>query len=219
MGKTNFALRVLEQAFNAGLIDKIATNIKTDDERVTQICYMDDLERWLKTDGRKGILLDELGKHLSRVRFMTELSKLLFDAIQLAGHYNAHFIGCTVTAKLIDKLFIDNDILDCRIHKLSWKIAEVRNYVTRRAYTITHIPPTRIPYNSKDVARFDLVNPKLGAHDFDKLPRTEQCAQLYLLLRSYRKVARIMKCSFQNVGDLLDSYCKKHNLTRLKVSS
>jgi len=219
-GKTNLALKLLEDAYEEGLIHKIATNIGTKDSRVEKLCYYNDLDEWLQTRGRKGFLLDELGKHLNRVRFMTELSKLIFDVIQLAGHYDCHFIGCCPTEGLVDKLFMDTDILDLKIHKTSKKRARFKNYLTRQNYTLRNIPSTRISYNSKDVAKFELVNPRIDPiKDFDKKPKCCQCADYYLALRSFRKIALIMRCSIQNVGDLLDRHCKHANLTRLKVST
>lgn len=217
-GKTNLGLRLLEDAGQEGLIDKMATNINTQKEGIEQICYLDDLNKWLEGKGRKGFLLDELGKHLSRVRFMTELSKTLFDVIQLVGHFDCYFIGCCPTEGLIDKLFLNTDILDCKIHKRGRIKARVINYITGERYTMRDIPATSIPYNSKDIASFGTTNPKKSLEEFDKLPRCCQCANLYLVLRSYRKVAERMNCTFQNVGQLMDAHIKHQGLTRLKMS-
>lgn len=219
-GKTNFALLLLEDALSLGLIDKVATNINIKQDGFEQIPYYDDLEEWARTKGMKGYLLDEIGKHLNRVRFMTELSKLIFDVIQLAGHYDLHILGCCPTEGLVDKLFLNTDILDLKIKKRSRQVATIKNYVTFEAYSLTDIEPTSIKYNSKDIAKFELSNPDRDPiTDWSKKPRCCQCADLYLVLRSYRKVGDVMRCTFQNVGDMLDRHAKHTGLTRLKVSS
>lgn len=215
-GKTNLALRLMEDALEKLWVSKVATNIKTIDDRITQTCYMNTLEAWLQgTKGRKGIVLDELGKHLNRMRFMTELSKLILDLIQLVRHYDAYFIGCGVTEDLINKHFLNLDLLDCQIKKLYWKTATVKNFVTYQKYTMRGIPATTIRYDSKDIASFGKTDPKTPSEAFDSLPKCCKCAMLYLKYRSLRKVGDKMGCSFQNVALLLDTHLKHtgfHNI-------
>lgn len=205
-GKTNLALRTMEEAYEEKLITKIATNIKTFDDRVVQICYFNDLEKWLQGNGKKGIVLDELGKHLNRMRFMTELSKLILDLIQLVRHYDAYFIGCGVTDELINKHFLNVDLLDCHIKKLSWKTASVKNFVTYQSYILQDIPCTNIKYDSKDIAVFEKSNPRTPMEAFESLPKCCKVAFLYMKLRSYRKVADRMDITFQDVAYQLDKH-------------
>lgn len=207
-GKSDFALNVLDTARFEGFIDKIATNITVFDPKakIQKICYYDGLERWCRSEGRKGYFLDELGKHLNRVRFMSELSKLILDVVQLAGHYDLHLIGAGVSEGLVDKLFTDQDLLDIRIRKTSKQRAKVVNYISRESYDCEDIPRTRINFNSKDIAFFGIKNPKSEVLDLTQLRRCCQCAYWYLKIRSFRKVAEKMNCSFQNVGDMLDRH-------------
>jgi len=214
-GKTNLALRFIEECYERKLVQKAATNIKTFDKRVERIIYYDDFERWGQTEGRKIFVLDELAKHLNRVRFMTELSKLILDAMTLAAHYDCHFICCTVTEALVDKVLLETELLDCWIKKKSKKVATVKNYLSKKVYMIKKIPRTTIRYNRRDIAPFMKTNPRKKIQEIDSLPQCCKAALLYLKLRSYRKVAREMGCSFQNVQQLLDRHLKHADINQV----
>lgn len=210
-GKTDFAFKLLENALSEGFIDKIASNVTTSDERVEYICYFDRLEDWLKTKGRKGYLLDELGKHLNRMRFMTQKSKLILDVCQLMRKFDAHMIGIAPSRSLVNKMFLDSDILDSHMEKLSLKIVEVNNYVTFKSYQLFKVPRTTIHFLTKDIAVFELKDPTRTKETFDNLPSFERAAQLYLQHRSLRKVANIMGISHVAVHHLLNTKVGKLN--------
>jgi len=126
-GKTSLAFLLLESAKDDGLLDKIAGNVRLSGEaEVEYIPYYDRFQDWLKTKGRKGYVLDELGQHLNRMRFMTEKSKLIMDVCQLVRKFNAHLIGIAPSEEFINKLFLNTDILDYRMKKMSRKIAKVK---------------------------------------------------------------------------------------------
>lgn len=204
-GKTDFAFQLLDTARNAGLLDKIASNVrlrKQSNIEVNYIPYYDRLQVWLRTGGKKGFLLDELGKHLNRMRFMTQKSKLILDTCQLIRKYDAHLIGCAPSADLINKLFLNTDILDCYMVKTSRKIAWVSNYVTRESYTLEDIPRTRIPFITKDIATFEVKDPNFQV-DTSDLPVCCRTARLFIKHRSLRKVAKIMDVSHMTVSNRL----------------
>lgn len=215
-GKTALGFLLLETAKADGLLDKIAGNVRLHSEsEVEYIPYYDRLQEWFKTKGKKGYLLDELGKHLNRMRFMTEKSKLIMDTCQLVRKFDAHLIGIAPSDDFINRLFLNTDILDYRMKKLSRKIAQVNNYVTRETYTITDIPNTNIPFITKDIAMFELKDPtKKG--NLEELPQCCRASWLYLEHRSLRKVGNIMNLSHEEIRKLI----KKHiQHSEIKVST
>jgi len=215
-GKTSFAFLLLETALHDGILDKIAGNVRLKREcEVQYIPYYDRFQEWLKTKGKKGFVLDELGKHLNRMRFMTEKSKLIMDVCQLVRKFDAHLIGIAPSEEFINRLFLNTDILDYRMKKMSRKIAKVNNYVTRETYTITHIPDTSIPFITKDIAMFELNDPaKKG--NLEELPLCCRASWLYLEHRSLRKVGRLMELSHEEIRKLI----KKHIAhSEIKVST
>lgn len=171
-GKTDFALRLGEDAYKEGLIKRIASNIKTEDERTDHITSLYSLKNWLIESGRKYFVFDEAGKHMSRTKFMTNLNKLMLDIIQLVRHYDATFTAIAPSEKFIDSKYLGSEILDCRIKKIRLKSAEVRNYLSYRAYVINKIPKTGIRFWSKDIAEFT-TETKL---DINKLSIYERAA-------------------------------------------
>lgn len=160
-GKTDLSLFLGEYSFYMGYRTKIATNItaKAVDYSIRQIIYFDDLKKWLKGYGRKLFILDEAGKHLRKLRFMTEKNILIMDTIQLIRHYDAGFIGVAPSESFIDNNFLNTDICDAKIRKLSKKKAKVFDYLHRDSYFLEDIPPTSILFNSKDIAVFKLKKP------------------------------------------------------------
>ena len=205
-GKTDFGFLLLEMAKEEGLLDKIAGNVRLHRKsEVGYIPYYDRFQEWLKTKGKKGYLLDELGKHLNRMRFMTEKSKLIMDTCQLVRKFDAHLIGIAPSEEFINRLFLNTDILDCRMKKLSRKIAMVNNYVTKQTYILDSIPSTSVPFITKDIAIFELKDPtKKG--NLQELPQCCRASLLYLRHRSLRKVGKLMDLSHEEIRKLI----KKH---------
>jgi len=215
-GKTDFAFLLLETAQSEGFLDKLASNVRMHREcEVQYIPYYDRFQEWLKTSGRKGFVLDELGKHLNRMRFMTEKSKLIMDICQLVRKYDAHMLGIAPSAEFINRLFLNTDILDWRMEKMSRKIAKISNYVTEETYTLTELPGTKVPFITKDIAMFELKDPtKKG--NLRELPLCCRASWLYLEHRSLRKVGRLMELSHEEIRKLI----KKHIAhSQIKVST
>lgn len=205
-GKTDFGFLLLESLHKEGILDKIAGNVRLKEPcEVEYIPYFDRFKEYLQTEGNKGYLLDELGKHLNRMRFMTQKSKLVLDVCQLVRKYDAHLIGIAPSSDYVNKLFFNTDILDCFMLKLSRKIVKVNNYVTRETYMINNIPRTTIPFITKDIAMFDLKDPtKKGK--LETMPQCCRASWLYLQHRSLRKVGNIMNLSHEEIRKLI----KKH---------
>lgn len=185
-GKTSFSLRLGEEALENGLISRMATNIRTEDERVDCITNLPDLKTWLAQRGRKYFILDEAGQYLSRIRFMSKLNKMILDIIQLIRHYDATFTAIAPNEKFIDSNYLNTDILDCRIKKISLHFAQVKNYLSWQSYTLSDIPDTNIKFWSKDIAPFSLEK----AVKLDKLSVEESCAYLYGKGKSYEVIGQ-----------------------------
>lgn len=206
-GKTSMALKLGEFALQDKLINKLGGNIRTytPDPRLEYIPYYDTLVNWLQTKGKKIYILDELGKNLNRMEFMTKTAKKILDICQLARKYDAHIIGIAPSARSVNKMYTDSDILDCKMIKLAIRIAKVSNRLTWSAYTMTAIRDTTIPFISKDIAIFEMESPK----EKQTLEGMPLCCKTFILFgkhRSTRKVGRILKVSHTTVRHLLDKH-------------
>ena len=212
-GKTDFGLLLLQTGKEIGIFDKIAANVTThNDSTIEYICYFDRLEDWFKTKGKKAFLLDEMGKHLYRMSFMSRMTKMILGICQLVRKFDAHLIGIAPNADLVNKMFFNTDLLDCLMEKLSRKTCLVNNLaIHSRPYRIENIPRTSIKFLTKDIALFGEKDPNKAKEQFDNLPSFEQAAQLYLTHRSLRKVANIMGISHVTVSHLLNTKVKKIN--------
>jgi hypothetical protein len=186
-GKTNLALFLDEYSYDKGYKDRIATNIWTENYRIEkQITDLETLEEWLKEKGKKLFDLDELGKHARKMGFMTKKNIAIMDIIQLIWHYDAGFIGCAPSESFIDNNFLNTDILDAKIRKITQTSALVFDYLRNESYFLHDIPPTSIKYNRKDIAKFDLKK-KI---DLDSLRKCCQVAMVYAETESYKETSK-----------------------------
>lgn len=184
-GKTNLSLLLAEVCYLAGFRKRITTNIKVESYMFeNQITDYETLDAWLKTKGRKLFILDEAGKHIKRARHMSSKNVNIMDTLQLIRHYDAGFIGIAPSERFIDSKFLDTDILDVRIKKLTRKRAKIDNYLLNESYFLNEIPPTSLRYDSKDIATFTLKK----VIPLDKLPLCCRVAQVYALEGSYQRV-------------------------------
>jgi hypothetical protein len=178
-GKTDFSLRLGEDAYEKGFIKRIASNIRTEDERVDHITSFYAFKNWLlENKGRKYFVFDEAGKHLSKVRFMSQINKVILDIIQLIRHYDCTFTAISPSPDFIDSKYLGSEILDCRIKKImknNRHYAEVRNYLSYRVYVVKNVPRTSIKFWSKDIATFSLED----SVDIKKLSKYAKVAYLY----------------------------------------
>lgn len=184
-GKTNLALLLAEIAYRFGYRKEIATNIWTESYFVKQITNFPDLKEWLGRGGKKIYILDEAGKHIKKMRFMTDQNQQMMDLIQLIRHYDAGLIGCAPSESFIDNQFLNTDILDAKIRKITQKYAKVHDYLQNTMYILKQIPTTSIKYNSKDIATFNMERKTIRTD----LPIGGQMALDYGQGMSYRQVA------------------------------
>lgn len=162
-GKTNFAMLLTQLSHVYNLRSNFSTNITTTCKYVSKIDNYPDLEEWLIHEkGKKLYVLDEAGKHLKKMRFMTEQNIKIFDLIQLIRHYDAGFIGVAPSARYVDSLFVEEETLDLRIKKLSRVTAFVKDYLNHDEYYLHDIFKTTIKHRSKDIAPFRMNRPREG---------------------------------------------------------
>jgi len=203
-GKTNFAMLLLEVCRSYGLRTRFASNIETyeeppENEELTKkwspIHYINnfpDLETFYKTGkGKKLFILDEAGKHIKRLRFMSTTNVKIIEIVQLIRHYDGGLIGIAPNSKYVDTNFLNTDVLDARIRKLgnkrkSRKIAQVIDIYNNNNYSILDLPKTSIPHNSKTDAIFTMEK----IIDLETLPFCCQVAKLYADTGSYSIVAK-----------------------------
>lgn len=185
-GKTDFSLWLGEYSFFMGYRTKIATNISAEasDYSIRQITNLPDLKEWLAGSGRKLFILDEAGKHIRKLRFMTQKNIEMMDIIQVIRHFDAGFIGIAPSETFIDNNFLNTDILDAKIRKINKKVAKVYNYLHKESSFIYDIPPTSIFFNSKDIARFSMTKKA----DLTKMGDCCRVAHLYEKDMSFKEI-------------------------------
>lgn len=218
-GKTDFSLLLLQNGKEIGLFDEIAANIATrNDPSITYIGYFDRLETWLKGPGKKGFILDEMGKHLYKMSFMSKLSKVILGVCQLVRKFDAHLIGIAPSEELVNKMFFNTDILDSHMVKLSKRVCLIQNYTTETSYIIKRLPRTKIRFLTKDIAAFGLNDPAINKEEYDSMPREQKSLILYAIHHNTRAVAKILGVSHVTVAaDLQKVTAKYKNNPMLSV--
>ena len=159
-GKTNFSMLLNEICFYAKLRKHFATNIGVESYFIEKLNTKPDLEDFLnKKKGKKTYTMDELGKILKRMGFATKKNQGLMDILQLIRHYDCGFIGNAPSEKFVDSNFLNNDILDAHIKKISKTTAKVIDRLHNCSYFINDLPRTSIIHNGKDIATFLMEKP------------------------------------------------------------
>jgi adenylate kinase family enzyme len=204
-GKTNLAMLLAEICYNYKLRDIIATNIHTESYFIKKIDNFPDLEVWLKNvHGKKLYILDEAGKHIKKLRFMTEQNTRFMDLIQLIRHYDAGMIGIAPSSWFIDSSFMNTDILDARIRKLGLKTARVYDYYSNVHYFLNDLPKSSIIHNPKDDALFSMERkPSLF-----EMKLCCQIAKLYANGSSLRNIGQQYKMETEEVKRELRKHLK-----------
>jgi hypothetical protein len=179
-GKTAMSLSIAEYSFDVGFRSKVATNIWTENYRVQQqIINFPDLIDWLKTDGKKLFILDEAGKHIQKMRFMSDINVKFASILQLIRHYDCGFIYIAPSIENIDKMFIHRDLCDAIIHKISLTRAIVEDQIKYSSYFLEGIPLTSIKFKSKDLAEFFMKR------SIPKPIKGAQCCQVAQIYAEY----------------------------------
>jgi len=157
-GKTNKGLRFAEHCYLKYGVRHIATNIYTESYMIEQqVTNYPDLQNYLKKKGRKLFILDELGKAMGKMDFMTRLSKEILKVVELVYHFDCGLIGIAPSEKVVNNTFLDNDLLDLEIiSERNRTSAKAIDFIHKRSITLLNINRTSIPYNRRDIAKFTL---------------------------------------------------------------
>lgn len=203
-GKTDFSLWLAQRCYEKGYRLHIATNIKTESYMVEdQITNVPDLNTWLQGSGKKLFILDEAGKHLRRMGFMSKKNQAIMDAVQLIRHFDGGLICIAPAQRFIDSGLLDTDVIDFIIKKVSRQYAKAFLMGSRRFIKLINVPGTSIKFNSKDIAEFTLEKKV----NFQGLPLCCQVAALYAEHGSYDIVKQRLKLQDEQVRRKLREHC------------
>lgn len=183
-GKTNFALLIAQICYTYKYRVHIASNIKTESYMMEYINNYPDLENWLKAkNGKKLYILDESGKHIAKMAFMSGQNKNFMNILQLIRHYDGGFIGIAPSTKRVDSGLLNTDILDAKITKITLTTAKIVDYFNNCCYFLNDLPRTSILHSSKDLAVFSMERKV----EIEKLSDCCQLAHYYYQYGSIRK--------------------------------
>jgi len=195
-GKTNLSMLLMEVCHAYKLRTNFATNIHTESYFVKQITNYPDLKQWLEQDqGKKLYVLDEAGKHIKKLRFMSDQNTKFFELLQLIRHYDAGFIGIAPSEKFIDSNFLNTDILDAHIRKLSLTVAKVHDSNINESYFLNDLPKSSIIHKSKDIADFTMEKKQA----LTELPLCCQLAHLYVSTPNMKDIGKAYGLEAQEV--------------------
>jgi hypothetical protein len=204
-GKTDKALFLGEYCYIRDFRREISTNIQTESYMIEkQITSLPDLRDWLQTGGRKLFILDEAGKVIRKMGFMTKLNQEMMDILQLIRHYDAGFVGIAPSETFIDNNFLNTDILDAKIRKLSKTTAKVFDYLNQATYFLYDIPRTSIRFNSKDIAVFSHERQVI----LSELPLCCQIAYEYASGSSFCKIGKLHDLHPEEVKRMMRKHLK-----------
>jgi hypothetical protein len=209
-GKTNLALLLSEVCYGYGYRKHIATNIQCQSFFVKQITNYPDLEHWLvTTKGKKLYILDESGQHIGRMGFMSSKNRNFMDMLQKIRHYDCGFIGIAPSEKRVDSGFLNTDILDAQIKKITLTSAKVTDYYNNDCYFLTDLPRTSIKYNSKDLALFNMEKEE----DVKSMTDCCKAAKYYSLTKNYTATGKYFSPPLvaEQVKRLIIKHCEHGN--------
>lgn len=165
IGKTDFALRIAEDCLTIkqptnpsySLVNKVASNIETSDERVKFISSLEELKFWLHKDSTiKLYILDEANKYLLK---RTPMSKENVETIRLLaevskGHGRIILIGQELLG--VDKEFLNPTWCRAIWYKERLKSVRLISHLLPEPRVFSEIPKTTIPFDPYKIAPFTL---------------------------------------------------------------
>lgn len=163
VGKTDFALYIAENCLrikqanhpNRSLINKVASNIETNDDRVEFVSNLEDLRYWLH-HGRQNklFILDEANVHLMK---RTAMSRMNVDTIRLLGEISkAHGRMIVVAQEVlgIDREFLNPTWLRAIWIKTKLKSVKLFSHLLKTEISFHNIPKTAISFDPYMIAPF-----------------------------------------------------------------
>ncbi|MCJ7633903.1 hypothetical protein MUP77_16145 [Candidatus Bathyarchaeota archaeon] len=209
-GKTDFSLLLAEIAYLKKFRTKIATNIETESYMIEkQITNLPDLKGWLQESKHKLFILDEAGLSIPKLRFMSTMNIEIMKLLQMIRHYDAGFIGIAPSTKNIDSTFMNTDILDGHVRKITKTLAYVKDYLQNDTYFLEGIPRTSINFNSKHIAEFTMDKEAI----LNELPLETQVAISYSRTHNYKQTGNLFNLKSEQVRRIIWDFIAKSQNT------
>lgn len=156
-GKTDFSLLTAEVTQELGLVQKVATNIRTD--RFELIDSYTKLKNWLTSDVKtKLFIFDEAGVYLPARRATSKPNVKMLKLAYLMRKYRSKWIFVTVSYRDLDPAFKSPDICTAVIKKVSKKFALIDLLDGEPPIEFYNVPKTSVSFDTYDIAFFDFEN-------------------------------------------------------------
>ena len=166
-GKTDFALLVAEILLENGIVDEVGTNIRVEDERFKRVNSVETLRKWLvSSKKRKLFILDEAAVHIDARRPMSKMNRELRYMAFLLRKFRGKFILVSQRGEDVESTFRAPDLWLATIKKLNKKTALVVSDIWDYPILLQGIPKTSIPYDTYDIAPFDMEDKDAQAITF-----------------------------------------------------
>lgn len=174
-GKTDTSLLIAYLGLKWGLIDKVASNIWTyNDKRVAYVTSLGRLNFWLHADRLKKLFIfDEALSHLSRRTSMSHKNVGILRIVPELSKGHGRIIFCAQTDK-VDSALLDSAFLRAVFTKKRKKVMECRSKLFEDT-TLTHLPRSPIRFDKDRLAPFIEDEGLL----LDDLSTEVKCALLY----------------------------------------
>jgi hypothetical protein len=157
IGKTNIALRIAEDCLKFGIIDRVASNIETEDG-FDYISTLDEIKIWAASDSsRKLYILDELGMHMPKRRAMSSINNAILLMLPEASKYRFRLIVIIHSLSLIDSAMLDPVWFRGEVQKISLKCAVVKSTLLPGGEArFKNVPETTVKYDPYKIAPFHI---------------------------------------------------------------
>ena len=216
-GKTDVALYMAEKCLSWGLIDKVASNIYTnEDPRITYVVSLPHLRRWLHMDRSKKLyLFDEALAHLPSRGAMSKKNIEFIKILAEVSKGHGRIIIISQTDK-IDSTLKDSTFLRLVIYKITKKVMIWRSPAFKKPLKFIGIPRTSVKFDKDRLAEFSEKESLL----YSDLSPELRSASLYVEGYSFRKIGEALNLHDEqvkrNIKKVLKAYLQKGTIQILK---
>lgn len=183
-GKTDFSLLIAQILLEENAIKMIGTNIKADYPYFDYITNVYQLKQWMLRKGDKLFILDEAGIYADARNALSKVNKELRKIAFLLRKFDGKLIFVTQTFEDLDSTFRNTDIWLATFKKLSLQTCDVYSSLWIGSKRLTKIPPTSVPFKTKDIAEFSFEP------SFDSETLEDQLLTEWLECQNFSKVAK-----------------------------
>jgi len=153
-GKTDFSLLIAQILLEEKAVKMVGSNIKVNHPQFTYITNIYQLKQWMTQKGDKLFILDEAGIYVDARNALSKLNKELRKVAFLLRKFDGKLIFVTQTFEDLDSTFRNTDIWLATFKKTALTRCEVYSSLWIGPKILSKIPPTSIPFNTKDIAEF-----------------------------------------------------------------